>query len=46
MRAPVHKVIRPLVSPGVKQNLYIARHRVDAAQAWAFVQIADCSDGK
>jgi hypothetical protein len=40
MRAPVHKVTSPLVAPGVKQNLYIACHRVDSAQVWALVQIA------
>jgi len=39
-RVPVYKVIRPPVSPGVKQNLYLARHRVDSTEVWAFVQIA------
>ena len=39
IRAPVHKVIRPAVSPGVKQNLYVARHRVDSTEVWALVQI-------
>ena len=39
IRAPVHKVIRPPVSPGVKQNLHLARHRVDSTEVWAFVQI-------
>ncbi len=33
-------MIRPPVSPGVKQNLHIARHRVDPTEVWAFVQIA------
>jgi hypothetical protein len=33
-------VIRPPVPPGVKQNLYLACHRVDSTEVWAFVQIA------
>lgn len=33
-------MIRPPVSPGVKQNLYFTRHRVDSTQVRAFVQIA------
>ena len=33
-------MIRPPVSPGVKQKLDFARHRVDSAEVWAFVQIA------
>ena len=33
-------MIRPPVSPGVKQNLYLARHRVDSTEVWAFVQVA------
>jgi len=37
---PVHKVIRPPVSPGVKQNLYLTRRRVDSTEVWPFVQIA------
>jgi hypothetical protein len=36
----VHKVILPPVSPGVKQSLYLARHRVDPTKVWTFVQIA------
>ena len=40
IRAPVHKVIHPPVSPGVKQNLYLARHRVDSTEVWTLVQIA------
>ena len=32
-------MIHPPVSPGVKQNLYLARHRVDSTEVWALVQI-------
>jgi hypothetical protein len=40
IRAPEGKVIRPTVSPGMKQSFYLARHRVDSTQVWSFVQIA------
>jgi hypothetical protein len=40
IRAPAHEVIRPPVSPGVKQNLYLTRCRVDSTEVWALVQIA------
>jgi hypothetical protein len=33
-------VIRPPISPGVKQNLHAARHRIDSTQIWASVQVA------
>ena len=33
-------MIRPPVSPGVKQNLHFTRHRVDCTQVRALVQIA------
>jgi hypothetical protein len=33
-------MIRPPISPGMKQNLDLARHRVDSTEVWAFVQIA------
>ena len=32
-------MVRPPVAPGVKQDLYPARRRVDSTQVWAFVQI-------
>jgi hypothetical protein len=40
IRAAVHEVIRPPVSPGMKQNLQLASHRIDSAEVRAFVQIA------
>jgi hypothetical protein len=40
VRAPERKVIRPTVSPGMKQNFHLARQRVDSTQVWSFVQIA------
>ena len=40
IRAPVNKVIRPQVSPVVKQSLHVTRHRVNTTQIRAFVQIA------
>lgn len=39
MGTTVNKVIRPPVSPGVKDDLYLARRRVDSAEVWPFVEI-------
>ena len=33
-------MVRSAVPPGVKQNLYLPRHRVDSTEVWAVVQIA------